>query len=64
MPGWGPVIASQASKGRAKLEKRLSGEAFPLDYGTSLRAVRDAVRAVRPPPIVCCEGANTMDNAR
>ena len=54
----------QVSSAKAKLEKSLSGDAFPLDYSTSLRVVRDALHAVSPAPVVISEGANTMDNAR
>jgi len=61
---WRATVASQAAKGRAKLEARVARESFPLDYSTTLRAVRDALLAVSPAPVVCCEGANTMDNAR
>lgn len=57
-------MGTQAAKGRAKLEARVARESFPLDYSTTLRAVRDALLAVSPAPVVCCEGANTMDNAR
>ena len=49
---------------KAKLEKSLGGDAFPLDYSTSLRVIRDALAAVSPAPVVVSEGANTMDNAR
>jgi hypothetical protein len=55
---------AQAQAARAKLEARLAPEAFPLDYSTCLRVVRDALAAVTPPPVVVSEGANTMDNAR
>ena len=44
--------------------QRLSTEAFPLDYATALSAIRDALAAVEPHPVVCSEGANTMDQAR
>ena len=49
---------------KAKLEKSVSGDAFPLDYSTSMRVIRDALHGVAPPPVVISEGANTMDNAR
>lgn len=54
----------QASASKRKLEERLSAEAFPLDYSTTLRVIRDALMAVIPAPVVISEGANTMDNAR
>lgn len=58
------LACTQAEAARRKLEGRLAREAFPLDYSTCLRVVRDALAAVSPPPIVVSEGANTMDNAR
>lgn len=47
-----------------KLEERLAREAFPLDYSTALRVIRDALLGISPAPVVISEGANTMDNAR
>ncbi len=43
---------------------RLAGEAYPLDYSTAMRVIRDALAVVAPAPVVVAEGANTMDNAR
>ena len=54
----------QVTSARAKLEKSVSGDAFPLDYSTSMRVMRDALHGVSPAPVVVSEGANTMDNAR
>ena len=54
----------QAAANKAKLEKRLEPTAYPLDFSTALRVVRDALSAVSPAPIVVSEGANTMDNSR
>ena len=54
----------QAAGSKAKLEKRLEPTAYPLDFSTALRVVRDALSAIRPAPVVVSEGANTMDNAR
>ena len=54
----------QVTSAKAKLEKSVSGDAFPLDYSTSMRVIRDALHAVTPAPVVVSEGANTMDNAR
>ncbi len=54
----------QVASAKAKLEKSVSGDAFPLDYSTSMRVIRDALHAVSPAPVVVSEGANTMDNAR
>ena len=52
------------ARAKAKLEKSLGGDTFPLDYSTSMRVIRDALAAVSPAPVVVSEGANTMDNAR
>ncbi len=54
----------QVARSRTKLSKRTSQDTYPLDYGTALGAIRDALAAVDPAPVVSCEGANTMDNAR
>ena len=54
----------QAAAAKQKLEARLAREAFPLDYSTTLRVVRDALLGISPAPVVISEGANTMDNAR
>lgn len=54
----------QVASSKAKLEKSVSGDAFPLDYSTSMRVIRDALCGVSPAPVVVSEGANTMDNAR
>lgn len=55
---------AQAVAAKQKLEARLAKEAFPLDYSTALRVVRDALLGISPAPVVVSEGANTMDNAR
>ena len=54
----------QALAAKHKLEARLAREAFPLDYSTALRVIRDALLGIAPAPVVVSEGANTMDNAR
>ncbi|KAL0038994.1 hypothetical protein WJX77_004453 [Trebouxia sp. C0004] len=61
---WCHQLADKVASAKAKLEKSLGGDAFPLDYSTSLRVIRDALAAVSPAPVVVSEGANTMDNAR
>ncbi|BDA45528.1 probable 2-hydroxyacyl-CoA lyase at C-terminar half [Coccomyxa sp. Obi] len=61
---WRDQLTHKAEAAKAKLEVRLSADAFPLDYSTTLRVIRDALLAVSPAPIVISEGANTMDNAR
>jgi len=57
-----PHVQVAANKG--KLAKRLAPDAFPLDYSTAMRVIRDAAAALSPAPVISCEGANTMDNAR
>lgn len=42
----------------------MAQEVYPLDYATTMRVVRDALRPIQPAPVVVSEGANTMDNAR
>ena len=55
---------AQVTANKGKLAKRLAPDAFPLDYSTAMRVIRDATAALSPAPVVSCEGANTMDNAR
>lgn len=63
--GWAAALAGKAGTAREKLAARLAKTAFPLDYHTTLRVVRDEInRRPAPGPIVVAEGANTMDNAR
>lgn len=59
-----PNAYLQAAAAHRKLEARLAAEAYPLDYSTAMRVIRDALAAVTPAPVVVAEGANTMDNAR
>ena len=54
----------QVEGAKAKLTKRLDHDAFPLDYDTTLRIIRDSLSGIHPHPVVVAEGANTMDNAR
>lgn len=54
----------QVAANKGKLAKRLAPDAFPLDYSTAMRVIRDAAAALSPAPVISCEGANTMDNAR
>ena len=54
----------QVAANKEKLAARLAPDAFPLDYSTALRVIRDAAAQLTPAPVVSCEGANTMDNAR
>ena len=64
MRQWVAALASKAAAARAQLAARLESTAFPLDYHTTLRVLRDELASVSPPPVVVSEGANTMDNAR
>ncbi len=43
----------QAAANKAKLEKRLELTAYPLDFSTALRVVRDSLAAVSPAPMSC-----------
>ena len=65
--GRGPCTGQaclQVHSAKAKLARRLQPDAQPLDYSTSMRVIRDALRPIRPHPVVVSEGANTMDQAR
>ena len=53
----------QAAANKAKLEKRLEPTAYPLDFSTALRVVRDALAAVSPAPIVVSEGATATGDS-
>jgi hypothetical protein len=57
-------LGVQAAAAHRKLAARMAAEAYPLDYSTAMRVIRDALAAVLPAPVVVAEGANTMDNAR
>ncbi|KAK9807300.1 hypothetical protein WJX73_009699 [Symbiochloris irregularis] len=61
---WKRNLSSKVEAAKVKLTKRLDHNAFPLDYETTLRVIRDSLLAVEPHPIIVAEGANTMDNAR
>ena len=45
---------TQAAANKAKLERKLAPDAFPLDYYTTLRVIRDAAAALPAPPVVAC----------
>ena len=62
--GWAEALGARAAGARAKLAARLAATAFPLDYHTTLRVLRDELAVQAVPPVVVSEGANTMDNAR
>ena len=57
-------MSVQVVAAREKLSKRLDHDAYPLDYDTTLRVIRDSMAGIEPHPVVVAEGANTMDNAR
>ncbi|RMZ52179.1 hypothetical protein APUTEX25_001569 [Auxenochlorella protothecoides] len=61
---WTSRLAAKSAAAREKLGARLARTTHPLDYGTTLRVVRDALATLPRPPLVVAEGANTMDNAR
>ena len=54
----------QVAKNKVRLAAKLAPDASPLDYYTTLRVIRDAAAALDKAPVISCEGANTMDNAR
>lgn len=62
--GWAAALGAKVAGAREKLTARLAATAFPLNYYTALRVVRDEVNRLAVPPVVVSEGANTMDNAR
>jgi hypothetical protein len=67
LPGaadWAAALQSKVAAARQKLSAKLSKTAFPLDYHTTLRVIRDELNALPIPAVVVSEGANTMDNAR
>lgn len=61
---WISDLQSKVGNAKEKLKARLSVEKYPLDYGTALKVIRDELNALEIAPIVCSEGANTMDQGR
>ena len=68
---WAESLCAKALSATMKLEEKLTESIAaaaagggPLNYSTTLRVIRDEIRAAQPQPIVVSEGANTMDNAR
>jgi len=61
---WRDQLRSKVNASKEKLEAKLSSTAFPLNYLTTLRVIRDAINAEPLAPVVVAEGANTMDQAR
>lgn len=67
LPGaaaWVAALQGKVGAARERLAAKLAPTAFPLDYHTTLRVVRDELNALPTPAVVVAEGANTMDNAR
>ena len=61
---WAATLSAKALSATTRLESKLSNTAFPLNYLTTMRVIRDEILNVTPQPVVISEGANTMDNAR
>lgn len=61
---WAATLSAKALSATMKLEGKLAATAFPLNYLTTMRVIRDEILSVTPQPVVVSEGANTMDNAR
>lgn len=59
-----PLAVMQVATSKQKLQASMVKDAYPLDYQTVMRVLRDALAVVKPEPVVVSEGANTMDNAR
>ena len=62
--GWLAGLQGKVVGAREKLAAKMARTAFPLDYQTTLRVVRDELSRLPKPAVVVSEGANTMDNAR
>lgn len=62
--GWLAALQGKVAGAREKLAAKMTKTAFPLDYHTTLRVVRDELNRLPQPAVVVSEGANTMDNAR
>lgn len=62
--GWLAGLQGKVAGARGKLAAKMARTAFPLDYHTTLRVVRDELNRLPKPAVVVSEGANTMDNAR
>ena len=62
--GWREQLRAKVQASKEKLELKLTPTAYPLNYLTSLRVIRDIITAEPRAPVVVAEGANTMDQAR
>ena len=61
---WHDELCSKVASSKEKMASKLSKTAFPLNYHTSLRIIRDEINKLEMAPVVVSEGANTMDQAR
>lgn len=62
---WLHQLQARCRQSVASLAQRLSAApVHPLDYYTTMSVIRACLSTVEPPPVVCSEGANTMDMAR
>lgn len=61
---WIQELTAKRSSAKEKMATRLAKTAFPMNYSTALRIVKEAVSATVPSPVVISEGANTMDQSR
>lgn len=61
---WLEELANKVSLAKEKLAVKLRNDVFPLNFGTTLRVIRDEISKMDPVPVVVSEGANTMDQAR
>lgn len=61
---WLAAVQAKAASARERLSAKLAKTAYPLNYLTTFRVIKNALAALPVEPIVVSEGANTMDNAR
>ena len=61
---WLEELSKKVSLAKDKLAAKLRNDVFPLNFGTTLRVIRDEILKMDPAPVVVSEGANTMDQAR
>ena len=62
--GWRDQLRAKVQASKSKLELKLAHTAYPLNYLTTLRVIRETINAEPRAPVVVAEGANTMDQAR
>lgn len=61
---WRDQLRAKVQASKEKLALKLSNTAYPLNYLTTLRVIRDIINAEPQAPVIVAEGANTMDQAR